>query len=480
MRKGHLISNLLIISILLCFATSCNRNDELLLSTINTRKAITTRSVMEKKTEKTGLNGLYQVTEEDAIRFSRSLHRDKEFKMEVYKIEEDTLLYLFNYRDGWLLLAADKRINPIVAESGKDNLSFNSPNENLMIWVDSYADEIRVLRKYGKDTDNEYTELWSKISRNKDLIKKRQYGNRDCKWAVIYYTYCDSYYDNDVVSHLISTYWGQTGPWNDKLPIDINYNNNKCKIGCVAVSFAEIVYYMHYHLGKPNGLYHNISISSSSISGPTNNIGFSRSDYVANSSRWDDMALTGSTVNTSTLYAGDLMLDIGNRLGMSYSGGMSGASLTTSVASYYDLTFSHSSYNYQYVKNDLLNSKPVNITARRKDSSSNYIGHSWLIDGYGIRTLHYTTEIHFEYTENWMYEVEYYDTFDELRTHYHINSEYDIIEQDAGTYTNDYILMNWGGDTYYNNAHYDTYPSSSWIIDNKDYKYNKEINYDFR
>ena len=127
------------------------------------------------------------------------------------------------------------------------------------------------------------------------------------------------------------------------------------------------------------------------------------------------------------------------------------------------------------------NSKPVNVTAFRKVTSSEYVGHSWLIDGYGIRTLHYTTEIHFEYTENWMYEVEYYDTFDELRAHYHINSEYDIIEQDGGTYTNDYILMNWGEDTTYNNAHYSSYSSASWIVDdNKDFKYNKEINYDFR
>lgn len=481
MIKGKFIGMMFVTIASSCLVTSCNGNDESLLNKDSISESLVmTRSEMESKKGMSNSEDLYRVTEEDAVKFSRSLHRDKDFKMDVYEIEKDTLLYLFNYEDGWLLVAGDKRINPIVAESESGNLSLDLPNENIMIWIDSYADEIRALKKYVKEVENEYTKLWSNLSRNRGESKKENGGTRDYKWAVIYYTYCDSYSDADVVPHLVSSKWGQGNPWNSKLPIDTSNGNNTCKIGCTAVAFGEIVYYMHYHLGKPTGLYHDISISNSTISGPTANIGFSRSNYVSNSTRWDDMALsTYSSGNTT--YVGDLMLDIGNRLEMVYSGARSGATLTTNVANYYGLTFSHSAYNYQYVKNDLQNSKPVNVTAFRKVTSSEYVGHSWLIDGYGIRTLHYTTEIHFEYTENWMYEVEYYDTFDELRAHYHINSEYDIIEQDGGTYTNDYILMNWGEDTTYNNAHYSSYSSASWIVDdNKDFKYNKEINYDFR
>lgn len=62
----------------------------------------------------------------------------------------------------------------------------------------------------------------------------------------------------------------------------------------------------------------------------------------------------------------------------------------------------------------------------------------------------------------------------------HYNSEYDIIIQDGGTYTNNYLLMNWGWNGLDNNGYFASHPSAGWIGDNNNYKYNKEINYDFR
>lgn len=62
----------------------------------------------------------------------------------------------------------------------------------------------------------------------------------------------------------------------------------------------------------------------------------------------------------------------------------------------------------------------------------------------------------------------------------HYNSEYDIIIQDEGTYTNNYLLMNWGWNGLDNNGYFASHPSAGWIGDNNNYKYNKEINYDFR
>lgn len=422
---------------------------------------------------------------EDAINFSKSLRPNKECKVEVYEIEKDTLLYLLNYENEWIVIAGDRRINPFVAESKDDEISFDTNNENLKAYLDSYADEIRVIKKDPQKIENEYTRFWTMISYSKPGIKTKT-RNPEYKWAVISYTYLDSESTSNLVSPLISTKWGQRYPWNINLPIDLNDIEHKnCRVGCAAVSLAQMVHYMHYRLGKPTGLYHGISISYPSIYGPSTDIGFSRSNYVSNSSRWDDMALLGSgTPPNSRLYVRNLMYDIGNRLNMEYSGNYSEATITTTAVSNYNLTYSKSDYVYQTVKNDLQNSKPVIVTAECDDpDTGERSGHGWIIDGIKTKTYHYITEKHFEYTENWMYASEYYDSFDDLRRIYHINDGTEIIEE-YNNVTTEYLYMNWGMNGINDNGNYGTYPSSTWtysgIPNNYDYIYKKKIYYDFR
>ena len=460
---------------------SCSGNDGLLLESPNSfdESKLEISSILNTRSSLISPDS-YLVSFEDAKNISRSLYPNSDFKIEPYVIDRDTLLYLVNYKKGWVIIAGDKRINPIVAESDKGYISKWSSNENLMTWIDSYADEIHAIRTDSMEIENEYTKLWSIISPIKTKNSKQTRSSVEYKWAVVSNTYCDSETSSVLIPHLVSTKWGQGYPWNTKLPIDTSDSGNRCPTGCVAVALSQIVYYMHYHLSKPTALYHNISIGSTSISGKTQNIGFVRANLNSNSTRWNDMALhMYSTGNIS--YVGDLMLDMGNRLGMKYSGSGSSADISSSAMSYYNLSYSQSTFNYSLVKTDLLNSKPVNVTAYRKvDGSSNKKGHSWIIDGIGTKNRHYVTSKHFEYTENWMYESEYYDTFDELRTHYHINSEYDYIEEDAGYYTSEYLFVNWGYDGDNDNGYFSTYPSTPWTYNNRIYNYDKVINYDFR
>lgn len=480
MKSKVIIIGLLVI--LHCGFTSCNgeefwRDAKPETSNLSVKNDPVVLSLNEK-----GESGdLYQVTKEDVSNFSRSLRPNKDYEMTFYVNRNDTLLYLLDYGDEWIIVAGDKRINPFVAESDKDRLSFDTANEELKVWIDSYADEVRVIRKDTREVENEHTKFWNMISQNKPKIKVKT-RNPEYKWAVVTYTYIDSETPSDVVSHLTSTEWGQKYPWNADFPADINNSNWRCRAGCGPVAFAQMVYYMHYHLGKPTALYHDISVASS-VSGPTANIGFSRSGLNSNSTRWNSMALNYTQESTS--YVGDLLLDIGNRFGSVYSGEKTSGNISASAANYYNLTFSVSNYNYQLVKTDLQNSKPVYVTASYKDPSTNeYEGHAWLIDGWGFKTRHYTIQKTFEYTENWMYASEYYDTFDELRARYHINSEYDVVEEDGGTNTSEYLRMNWGQSGVSNGGYYDTYPSSTWTFhgdfENYNYYYEKKIRYDFR
>ncbi len=472
MKKSNVFFLFHLVCVVLFF-TNCSGSDEL-LNVLTVNRSVDDIQSQPAQGYRSNANSSYHVTIEDASKFASAIRHKQDFTIDVYTQDCDTLLYLVNYKSGWLIVAGDKRVNPIVAESDSNTISLNSPNKNFLAWLYNYAGEISRIVRDDKELENEHTELWSKISpkRTKEIRTTR--SEEDYRWAVVEDVYCDSETYSDIIPHLISTKWGQGLPWNVKLPYD-NSAGNKCYTGCTAVAFAQMVYYMHYFLGKPTSLYHDISISSSSISGATTNIGFLRSGYTPVSDHWNDMAQTAYGIGNTT-YVGDLMLDIGNRLGMSYSGTGSSSSLSQSVAANYDLTYTHSSYNYQTIKNDLQNSKPVNITAFTSDGS----GHSWIIDGIGKKTRHFVISKHFEYTENWMYESEWFYTFDELRARYHVNSEYDYIEEDGGTSTTELLRMNWGWDGSYDNGYYSTYPSDSWAGGGYVFNNNKFINYDFR
>lgn len=451
----------------------CNKNDSLPIE----HPEMANTNTVSYITKAPSANEYY-VSVNDARKFADAIRPGKTLKIEPYVVEKDTLLYFINYDKGWMILAGDKRLNPFVAESESGDISMPTSNENLNIWIDSYADEVRVIRTITDKKENEFTELWSKISKNRTPEYSKGSGPETkavtYKWAVVRNTYCDSETYNEVYPHLLSTKWGQGYPWNTKLPMDSSVGN-RCYTGCTAVAISQILYYMHYKFNKPLGLYHSISISQASISGKTANIGFVRSNYNATSTRWDQMALKASSPSGHS-YVGDLMLDVGNRVGMKYSGSGSYANISASAMSNYNLTYSTSSYDYQKVKNDILNQKPISIVAWTQDDE----GHSWVIDGIAQRVRHYTTSIQFEYTENWMHESEYYDSFDDLRYRYNINTEFDIITEDGGTYVVDFLLMNWGYNGNYDNAYYGSYPSDTWHANYLDWKYDKVINYDFR
>lgn len=473
-------------------STSCSGIDDL-SNVAESNKLLTLNDSVKNVTETLNRHqALYKVTLHDANMFLKSVQRDNHPKLEVVRNHKDTLMYIVNHDNGWMIIAGDRRFNPIIAESDEGSFSNTSDNENLKAWIDSYADELRVIHENdsikalaiitrgtsnNETEENEYTKLWAQISPIKKNAKTR--SSVEYKWAVVSNTYCDKEYFTEVIPHLIKTKWGQDKPWNSKLPFDLKANT-QCPLGCVAVSYGQIVYYMHYFLGKPTGLYHNISVSAKTISGGTTNIGFSRSSYVANSTRWDEMAINNSLQGTT--YVGDLLLDIGNRVGMKYSGTGSGANSTASNnLNAYNLSYTVSDYNYDKVKNNLQNSKPVNIRAEIKGEGN---AHSWIIDGIATKTRHYVIKKHFEYTENWMNEAEYYNSFDELRAKYNINSEYDYITEDGGTYTTEYLRMNWGVNGSGDEGYFSTYPSSVWQYQSIDktynYNYKKRMCYDFK
>lgn len=475
MNNKSLIFILLVLSY---FLDGCKTNDDLSLL-VSDPNAVPSNDLIAIEDENEFKSGItYKVTEADAENFAKFIRPNQTCKIDPYIVNKDTVLFFLNFDKGWLILAGDKRTRPIVAESKKGNIHHNSIPYGVGVWLDSYAEEIGALMKVGDCVENEHTGLWTKVSPPDNRKPDDPGESGGNKWVAIEHVYCDASYTTIHIPHLIQTKWGQENPWNYKCPIDTRYGE-RCPTGCVAVAISQLMYYMRTSRSKMISLYENISVSNTSINSPTSDIGFSRSGYTCFSSHWENMALNAYD-SGNKYYVGDLMMDVGNRVGMIYDGKGSSANISPLAMVYLDLCYSSSSYDYMTVQNNLQNGIPVNVSAYRIDpDSGNRKGHSWLIDGIASVSYHYVIETVFEYSENWMHK-NYYDSLEQLKARYGINTGDEVIIEDGGIQTYNYLLMNWGYDGYYDDGFYSTYPSVGWVVDDRNYIYNKTINYDFR
>lgn len=425
----------------------------------------------------------YKVSQAQASEFVRIYKKDQDYTVSPVVEGSDTLLFVYNFNQGWLVIAGDKRINPIVGENKEGNLNIAEAPEVILSWLEERAYNIMMLRSDQTAIDNEHTFLWKNLFSGKVKSEDVQTKAQTMKWCVVSYLSDILTSERDVIPHLIETKWGQSYPWNAKCPVDNRAFGLRCPTGCAAVAVAQMVYYCHNHYGKPDRLYHMIDCDDA-INGKTSDIGFTRADLNLISPRWDDMALSRNS-GGNTEYVCDLMLDIGNRLGMEYSGTSSGAFVTSDALSYYDLTFTQSDYSWTTVRSNLNNEMPVIVTAYNTKTSSAYTdGHAWIIDGIRRVTTTYRWQKHAEYSENWMHESEVYNSFDEIRNKYGIDDEFDIWYDDVVTDV-DYLLMNWGYDGIYDDGTYSSNANLSWEDRNENgntrpYIYKREIYYDFR
>lgn len=399
----------------------------------------------------------FAVSLNDAKRYAELYRPGDSFVVSPYVEGRDTLLYVFNYKEGWMVLSGDRRTYPVIAQGAKGSIKINETS-GYGFWLKLYALGISELKIDETKKENEYTVIWKALSPAR-TGPKRPATKADAKW-VIREAMINEFSDYvATVPPLIQTKWGQQAPWNNNYPLD-TYYNNKCYVGCEAVALAQVLYYWHNYAGVPTKLFHTISSSNSIYSGYVysdgfltinyvEDIGFFRNNETNNSSRWNDMALS-ATSGGNTGYVGDFMLDIGNRIGMSYTGVASKASFlnaATPLAQYYGF-----SYNYRhapaesYIKEQLQYNRPVIIRSTSSYSSSGgTINHTWVIDGYTSEHQYYSMLRYCELSTEWGLDDEVYDTFEEAQAVYGFSAPYDMLPF-SREIVRDHLHMNWGED----------------------------------
>lgn len=278
---------------------------------------------------------------------SATIKKQKKIKtiLEVPDKDEKTAYFIINYEGGgFIILAGDRRSEPILAFSETNEFDFESDYfpSGLVSWLYSSKDYIEKIREKNEKISPQTEKQWNNI----------QTGGAD----VI--SYIIEPEEPDCTPYIIQkgpflqTTWGQGCGYNSLTPSMTCGPCGYAWTGCVATAMAQVMKYHQY---------------------PT-------------SYSWSSMPNSYGTTTTSIL-----MRDIGDAVNMDYECDGSGADTQDEVASSFRNDFGYSSasysdYNYQTVKNELNYNRPVILRGGRNTGwwifGQYSDGHAWVCDGY--------------------------------------------------------------------------------------------------
>ena len=133
-------------------------------------------------------------------------------------------LYIFNGNPGFVVMAADDCVQPILGYSLTDIFDAKDMPENLRWWLQGYSDEIQSAIDNKMRATSETAKMW------KDLAE----GNSKAGKATM------------TVAPLIQTKWNQNKYYNDLCPTVSDGPNGHAYTGCVATAMAQIMKYWSY------------------------------------------------------------------------------------------------------------------------------------------------------------------------------------------------------------------------------------------
>ena len=449
----------------------------------------------------------YFVSQKMAELFISSQKENPEIvSIEPYGMDGITCLYVINFESGYKIVAADTRVQPILAECEEGRLSpSETDNTGVKVWLEDTADRIRVLKKYNPKVPEDYSDLWLPYrSQEESVIQTRatrdsSFFEEDFIWIRVVESSIITVFTNANQSALMTTKWGQGDPWNAKMPI---YTSGySCVTGCAAVAVSQVLRYFNKKGNNPTALYHSVSVSSTTpyyvfytINGYLLyrlflNTNLSRSNYTSPSSRWNDMPDT--RYGSHTKYVSRLMLDIGNRINVHYSDLFSFVDPDTINFTYSipnlsqcGISSSYAPYDFSSVETDINAKKPVIVSAYSDSTQIGLSGgHTWVIDGCHDYLQYYiTTETYYYIPSEDYYSysnvVDVY-TDDEMMS---INPNvYNGMQNvSSSTHTVKDLHMNWGwdgnGDGYYNMLN-----GNDWLLPSGDttlnYLYGRRMHY---
>ena len=125
---------------------------------------------------------------------------------------------------GFVIVAADERVEPILGYSYDNNFVVENMPEHVRSWLGGYEQQIQTVTKSNAQAEPTIQSKWTRLKSGQSLSTRN--GN--------------------TVGPLITTQWDQEYPYNTFCPIDNNSPDGHVATGCVATAMAQIINYWGY------------------------------------------------------------------------------------------------------------------------------------------------------------------------------------------------------------------------------------------
>jgi hypothetical protein len=352
MKKNTIAFLLILISFF--FFISCNKEDNFDSNNTNAKNLVTQETALNIAQHFTAKNVSANSKTKGNTKISKSVKEIFEQKTN----KNNAAFYIINYApEGFVIVSADNRINPILAYS--DTGSFSSDLTKIIPPVKFWMEEVKEKAQYAIDKDITQSKQinleWKALSNDINTITT----SKTSKIAP------DPINCNDITyikGPLLTTIWGQGDGYNNLLVQNCSYSRyfgTKAATGCVATAMAQI---MKYH---QNPVSYN----------------------------WANMPDNGQ-FNSGNYDTQSLMAAAGASVTMHYGCGESSAS-TQDVPNALKNTFGYSAANYASFNSDtvvqnLESNKPVIVSGGTNYNGAYILGHAWVCDGYMKLTVFIT------------------------------------------------------------------------------------------
>jgi len=268
---------------------------------------------------------------------------------------------------GFVIVAADERVEPILGYSYDNNFVVENMPEQVRNWLGNYERQIEVVVKSDLQPEPAIQSKWTRLKNGQSLSTR----------------------NGESVGPLLQTTWNQNSPYNLLCPSDENGPGGHVYAGCVATAIAQIMRYWQY---PTNGIGSH-SYTANYTSQGYGNYGTQSANFAAATYNYSLMPLSLNS-NTSTEQINEvaqLIYHCGVAVNMMYGSNGSGAYISdaaTAFRNYFGYSnatvVSKSSYTsgndvsawIALLKEDLDNLRPIYYSGQGTG------GHAFVCDGY--------------------------------------------------------------------------------------------------
>lgn len=304
---------------------------------------------------------------------------------------QDTLMYIFNADNGYVVISGDRRTVPILAYSHHQTYRETDVIPPVKMWLDHYQSQLRDM-KACSSTATPYSAVWGRLRAGERSRSERN------------------------VEPLIRSHWGQGKFYNYYCPKDFSGENDRVVTGCVATAMAQLIYYFRF----PDTGIGSYSYTDSTYGEQWADYGHTTFDYAA---MCDNPTSINEAIST-------LMHHCGVGVDMVY--GPSGSGMYNHSAARVLRTFFKYSPQTEYVFRDSTNLNWDSLIVLHLDkniplyyagwSTPNINGHGFICDGYQQSdSLYY---YHFNFGWDGSYDSYFYtNALNLIGTHFNLAQE---------------------------------------------------------